>query len=32
MYRQALSVVGKSRAKKHDIAVEHDRYLEDAYK
>jgi hypothetical protein len=33
MFRQAaLSMVGKYRAGKGDIAVEHDRYLEEAYK
>jgi hypothetical protein len=32
LYRQALSVVGKYRARKADVAVEHDRYLEDAYR
>jgi len=31
LYRQALSVTGKYRARKGDVAVEHDRYLEDAY-
>lgn len=31
LYRQALSIVGKHRAKKGDVAVEHDRYLEDAF-
>jgi len=32
MFRQAFSVVGKYRTGKGDIAVEHDRYLEEAYK
>jgi hypothetical protein len=32
LYRQALTVVGKFKAGKHDVALEHDRYLEDVYK
>ena len=31
MYRQAQSVVGKYRSKKADIAVEHDRHLDEAF-
>jgi hypothetical protein len=30
-YRQALSVVGKYKTGRSDIAVEHDRYLEEAF-
>lgn len=30
-YRQALTVVGKYKADKSDIAVEHDAYLADAF-
>lgn len=32
IYRQAQSVVGKYRSRKPDVAVEHDRYLDEAYK
>lgn len=32
LYRQALAVVGKYRAGQGDISIEHDRYLEEAYK
>ncbi|MEW6219767.1 MAG: ribbon-helix-helix domain-containing protein [Thermodesulfobacteriota bacterium] len=32
LYRQAASVVGKYTAGAPDIAVEHDRYLEEAYR
>ncbi|MDL1979253.1 MAG: CopG family transcriptional regulator [Deltaproteobacteria bacterium] len=31
LYRQAGSIVGKYKAKKSDISVEHDRYLEEAF-
>jgi hypothetical protein len=31
LYRQAGSVVGKYKAEKSDIAVEHNRYLEEAF-
>lgn len=31
-YRQAQAVVGKYRSRKPDIAVEHDRYLDEAFK
>jgi len=32
LYRQALSVVGKYEAGAGDVSVEHDRYLEEAYR
>ncbi len=32
LYRQALAVVGKYNAGVHDIAIEHDRYLEEEFK
>lgn len=32
MYRQALSVVGKYKAGAGDVSLEHDRYLEEAYR
>ncbi len=32
LYRQAKSVVGKYKAEKDDISVEHDRYLDEDYK
>lgn len=32
LYRQALTVVGKYKAGKGDVSLEHDRYLEEAYK
>ena len=32
LYRQAMSIAGKYRAGQPDISVDHDRYLEDAYK
>ena len=32
LYRQALSVVGKYEAGARDVSVEHDRYLEEAYR
>ena len=31
LYRQAMSVAGKYSAKQPDIAVQHDRYLEEAF-
>jgi hypothetical protein len=31
LYRQAGSIVGKYKAKKSDISVEHNRYLEEAF-
>ena len=31
LYRQAISVAGKYKTEKPDIAVEHDRYLEEAF-
>ncbi|MHC1743071.1 MAG: CopG family transcriptional regulator [Syntrophobacteraceae bacterium] len=31
LYRQALATAGKHRAGVHDIATEHDRYLEEEY-
>jgi len=31
LYRQAAAVIGKYTAQADDIAVEHDRYLEDAF-
>ena len=31
MYRQAMSVAGKYETEQPDIAVEHDRYLEEAF-
>ena len=32
LYRQALETVGKYKAGIHDISVEHDRYLDEAFK
>jgi hypothetical protein len=32
VYRQAQAVVGKYRTRKPDVAVEHDRYLDEAFK
>lgn len=32
IYRQAQSVVGKHRSRKPDVALEHDRYLDEAYR
>ena len=32
LYRQALSVVGKYEAGARDVSMEHDRYLEEAYR
>lgn len=32
VYRQAQSVVGKYRARRPDVAVEHDRHLDEAFK
>ena len=31
LYRQAMSVTGKYKIEQSDIAVEHDRYLEEAF-
>jgi len=31
LYRQAMTVVGKYKTEQSDLAVEHDRYLEEAY-
>jgi len=30
-YREALKVLGKYQAKKSDIAIDHDRYLEESF-
>ena len=32
LYRQASAIVGKYKAGIHDISVEHDRYLDEAFK
>lgn len=32
LYRQALGVVGKYRIGLHDVALEHDRYLEEEFR
>ncbi|NVM22934.1 MAG: ribbon-helix-helix protein, CopG family [Desulfobacterales bacterium] len=32
LYRQASTIVGKYEAGAHDISVEHDRYLEEAFR
>ena len=32
LYRQALRAVGKYKAGVHDVSIEHDRYLEEAFK
>ncbi len=32
LYREALKVGGKYEAKRHDIAIKHDQYLEEAYR
>lgn len=32
LYRQALSVVGKYKADRGDISVDHDKYLEESYR
>jgi hypothetical protein len=32
LYRQASTIVGKYKAGIHDISVDHDRYLEEAFK
>ena len=31
LYREALKVVGKYQTKKSDIAIDHDRYLEESF-